>query len=419
MFSSAFLRDIVATEPCNSRLRAIRRMGIAFAVMIICLSANPATAAEYLLSPGDTLELSVSGVLREPQKATVGIDGMISFPLVGDVRAAGRTLNDVRSDVRDALTRQPFRRQASDTGASTYSIMANEISLQIVEFRPVYVSGDVLHPGQVSYRPGLTVRQAVAVAGGFGRERSEGRLIELQYKYDRAALDFAKYGLQANSIEVELGRGNNLDNPQAFAGVDPSAVKAMAAAEEEGRAARQQAFDAKRTFLNLALKLSSRRIETLESQVENEQKGADLDAAEVLSVDELFHKGLVPASRLTEVRRSSLLSSSRALQTRIALEDAKRDSSELQSKLNGLDHERKVQLLADLEKANSNMRNAALDMQGARRELSLEGDVSTGVQISIFRNRSDGAHGAIADEDAELLPGDTLEITTIRRTADN
>jgi hypothetical protein len=33
------------------------------------------------------------------------------------------------------------------------------------------VNGDVLHPGQVKYRPGLTVRQAVAVAGGCGRVR--------------------------------------------------------------------------------------------------------------------------------------------------------------------------------------------------------------------------------------------------------
>ena len=113
---------------------------------------------------------------RRGELFPVGLDGLISFPLAGDVRAAGRTLNDVRS--ADALTRQPFRRQASDTGASTgastYSIMANEISLQIVEFRPVYVNGDVLHPGQVKYRPGLTVRQAVAVAGGCGRVQPIG-----------------------------------------------------------------------------------------------------------------------------------------------------------------------------------------------------------------------------------------------------
>ena len=383
----------------RSRLKLLVRLGLLAA--LIRAAVAPALA-EYLLRPGDVVEMSVSGAPDFHRRTMINDDGKVSFPLLGEIGAADLSVSQLRARMQEALAAQ----KAFDNP---------DVTVEIFEYRPVYVNGDVLHPGQVTYRPGLTVRQAVAVVGGFGRERSEGRMIELQYKYDRAALDFAKYDLQANSFEVELGRGNNQDNPQAFAGVDPSAVKAMAAAEEEGRAARQQAFDAKRTFLNLALKLSSRRIETLESQLENEQKGADLDAAEVVTVDGLFHKGVVPASRLTEVRRSSLLSSSRALQMRIALDDAKRDTSELQSKLSGLDHERNVQLLADLEKANSNMRNAALDMQGARRELSLEGDVSRGVQISIFRNRSDGAHGAIADEDAELLPGDTLEITTIPR----
>ena len=103
-------------------------------------------------------------------------------------------------------------------------------------------------------------------------------------------------------------------------------------------------------------------------------------------VDDLLRKGLVQAPRLLEARRSSLLSASRALQTKIALEDAKRDRTDLQSKLDSLDRDRKVELLTDLEKANSVMRNAAVELQGLQRQLALQGDVSDGVQIMIFRN---------------------------------
>ena len=77
--------------------------------------------------------------------------------------------------------------------------------------------------------------------------------------------------------------------------------------------------------------------------------------AEVTKVDDLLRKGLVQAPRLLEARRSSLRSASRALQTKIALEDAKRDRTDLQSKLDSLDRDRKVELLTDLEKANSVM----------------------------------------------------------------
>lgn len=181
----------------GARLGAIWRFHFAVLALFAFSSAFPATAADYLLSPGDTLELVVLDVFREPQKAAIGIDGLVSFPLVGDVRAAGRTLKDVRSDIRDALTRQPLRRAraepgSSTSGSSTYSITPNDVSLQIAEFRAVYVSGDVAHPGQVTYRPGLTVRQAVAMAGGYGRERSEDKQVDLLTKLDRASLDFAK-----------------------------------------------------------------------------------------------------------------------------------------------------------------------------------------------------------------------------------
>lgn len=196
--------------------------------------------------------------------------------------------------------------------------------------------------------------------------------------------------------------------------MEPSVLKSIAAEKDERRAARQQAFDTKRTFLNHALELSRHRIEALQSQAENEQKGADLDAAEVTTVDELFHKGLVAATRLTEVRRSSLLSSSRALQTKVAVEDAKKDAAELQSKLDDLEHERQVQLLTDLEKENENMRNAALELGAARRALALNGDVSAGVQIHIFRNGSDAAHAVVGDEEAQLQPGDTVAVSIMR-----
>jgi polysaccharide export outer membrane protein len=417
--SSRFYRlsNVVSLRRSTQERSPLVKIGtIAVALLAGLFPAVPAVASDYLLSPGDQLQLGVLGVLSEPQKAEVGVDGMVSFPLVGEVKAAGRTLKDVRADVRDILTRQPFRRHGSDLGVSTYSIVPNEVSLQISEYRPVYVSGDVLHPGQVIYRPGLRVRQAVAMTGGFGgKERSESELVQLRNKYETAALDFARFTLQADALSAELGLASERAKQTTFPSVNPATTTAIVNEEKERSAAREQAFDSKRSFLKSTLDQSEVRIGVLETQVVNEQKGADLDAAEVTTVDALFHKGVVPASRLTDVRRSSLLSSSRALQTKIAVEDAKRDRTDLQSKLDSLDRDRKVELLTDLEKANSVMRSAAVEMQGLQRQLALQGDVSDGVQIMIFRNGSDAAHGVISNEDAELLPGDTLDIKILRQ----
>jgi polysaccharide biosynthesis/export protein len=396
-----------------------RALQVSFAMIAMCVwtSSSSIAAAEYLLSPGDTLELNVIGVPELQQRAGVGSDGLISLPLVGDIQAAGRTLKDVRSDVRAALTRQPFRRAAtSETGStSVYNIAPAEISLRIVEFRPVYVAGDVARPGQVAYQPGLSVRQVVALAGGYGRDRAEIGLTDLQTKYDHASLDFARYSLKVQRIETELGRPAGSVESQGFLGVPASTVSAIAAEEEESRLAREQAYKSKQDFLGIALEQSSRRIDALSIQAENEQKGAELDAAEAVSVDDLFRKGVVPASRRTEVRRSSLLSASRALETRVAVEDGKRDQSDLQAKLDSLNRDHKVELLQDLETANANMRNAGLEMQGIQQKLGMENDIKPNIQVLIFRQGADGRSRIAADEDMELLPGDTLAITIMRQ----
>jgi polysaccharide export outer membrane protein len=255
------------------------------------------------------------------------------------------------------------------------------------------------------------------MAGGFGKERSEGQLVQLRNKYESAALDFARSALQANALTAELGLANEPAKQTTFPGADPATTRAIANEEKERSAARQQAFDSKRSFLKSDLDQSEVRIGVLETQVVNEQKGADLDAAEVTTLEDLFHKGLVQAPRLMDARRSGLLSSSRALETKIALENAKRDRADLQSKLDSLDRDRKVELLTDLEKANSAMRNAAVVLQGSQRELALQGEVreTDGVQIMIFRKGSDAAHGVITNEDSELLPGDTLDIKILRQ----
>jgi polysaccharide biosynthesis/export protein len=396
---------------------------LSLAMIAICVwpsssIAAAIAAAEYLLSPGDTLELNVIGVPELQQRAGVGSDGMISLPLVGDIQAAGRTLKDVRSDVRAALTRQPFRRAANSEAGSTsvYNIAPPEITLRIAEFRPVYVTGDVAHPGQVAYRPGVTVRQAVALAGGYGRDRAETGVTDLQTKYDHASLDFARYSLKVQRIETELGRPAGSGKSPGFLGVPASTAAGIAAEEEESRLAREQAYKSKQDFLNIALEQSNRRIDALSTQAENEQKGAELDAAEAVSVDDLFRKGVVPASRRTEVRRSSLLSASRALETRVAVEDGKRDRSDLQAKLDSLNHDHKVELLQDLETATANMRSAGLEMQGLQQKLGMESDIKPNIQVLVFRQGADERSRIVADEDTELLPGDTLEITIERHS---
>lgn len=107
----------------------------------------------YRLGPDDKVRINVYG--EEPLNAeySVGSDGNISFPLIGMVAAKGLTLAELQALLTLRLTQ--------------LAIVDPKVSIDMVEYRPFYVLGEVQKAGQYPYRPGLTILAAVATAGGF------------------------------------------------------------------------------------------------------------------------------------------------------------------------------------------------------------------------------------------------------------
>lgn len=113
-----------------------------------------APAGDYQLGPGDTVRLITFGETQLTGDFRVGASGRIALPLLGDVRAAGRTPAQLQTAVALALKRRNLLRDPS-------------VSVEVSEYRPIFVLGEVNKPGQYSYQPDMTVVTAVAVAGGF------------------------------------------------------------------------------------------------------------------------------------------------------------------------------------------------------------------------------------------------------------
>jgi polysaccharide export outer membrane protein len=108
---------------------------------------------EYLLDAGDRLRIVVYG--QEGLTNTYAIDasGSITMPLIGSVPARGRTPAGLAAAITARL-RNGFIREPS-------------VAVEIDLYRPFYILGEVLAPGQYPYVPGMTVESAVAIAGGF------------------------------------------------------------------------------------------------------------------------------------------------------------------------------------------------------------------------------------------------------------
>jgi polysaccharide biosynthesis/export protein len=120
-----------------------------------------AQPVEYRLGPGDQLRITVFNEAELTGNYVVGSQGTISYPLVGDVQAAGQTITEFSETLRTALLE--FIRQPN-------------VSVEVVNYRPFFILGEVQRPGTYPYSSSLTVLNAVATAGGFTYRANRGRV---------------------------------------------------------------------------------------------------------------------------------------------------------------------------------------------------------------------------------------------------
>lgn len=117
------------------------------------VAASAAEAGGYSVNPGDILEISVWKEEDLQKQAMVRPDGYFSFPLAGDIRAEGRTIEDVRREVASRVAR---------------FVPDPVVSVAIMEPRgsKVYVIGQVNRPGEFPINRFVDVVQALSMAGG-------------------------------------------------------------------------------------------------------------------------------------------------------------------------------------------------------------------------------------------------------------
>lgn len=127
-----------------------------FTVAVAAQPAAPATQGQqpdYLLHAGDQIEISVWREEDMQRTVIVRPDGKFTFPLTGEVVAAGRTVAQIRSDIEQRL--QQYIPEPVVT-----------VSVTGIEGNRIYVIGQVNKPGSYVMNPGLSVMQVLSLAGG-------------------------------------------------------------------------------------------------------------------------------------------------------------------------------------------------------------------------------------------------------------
>lgn len=131
---------------------------LACCLWIAALGAAAQELSTYKLGSGDMISVRVLGeddLKRE--RVRLSDAGTISFPILGEVKVKGLTAN--------ALEEQIAR------GLKGRYLVNPQVTVSIEEYRPFFVNGMVEKPGGYPFSPGMTVRKAISVAGGF-KERA-------------------------------------------------------------------------------------------------------------------------------------------------------------------------------------------------------------------------------------------------------
>ncbi len=108
----------------------------------------------YKLGGGDQVRIITFGEDQLTGDFRVDDRGNIALPLLGSVKAAGDTPEELSAQVSAELKHRKLLQDPS-------------VSVEVVAFRPVFVLGEVAKPGQYPFQPGMTMLTTVAVAGGF------------------------------------------------------------------------------------------------------------------------------------------------------------------------------------------------------------------------------------------------------------
>jgi polysaccharide export outer membrane protein len=125
--------------------------------------------APYQLDAGDQLRVIVFGQDDLSNTYIVDQAGNISMPLIGAVPARGMTTASIESEVGRRLRNGYLRNP--------------DVSVEVSQYRPIFAMGEVGTPGQFAFIPGMTIQQAIAVAGGF-TPRADKFSVEVTRSYN-------------------------------------------------------------------------------------------------------------------------------------------------------------------------------------------------------------------------------------------
>lgn len=270
-------------------------LAVCFVSLVPADAESPLASYGYPLATGDKLKVTVFGEPDLSGDFAVDSLGSLSLPLIGRVRAAGLNASELEAVIveklKDGYLRNP------------------RVIVQVPEYRPFYVVGDVKTPGSHGYVNGITMIGAIALSGGYSVTTMDDIRTRLAVRRARENLDLilGDYHVAIVREARLLAERDGLDEirfPQEILQdqIDPKLVE-MIEGERRVFTSRRESLTGAESILKEKISQHREVISALKAQVRSKDYQSDLLRIEIEDVETLLGKGLTTKARLHALQR--------------------------------------------------------------------------------------------------------------------
>ncbi|MBW8301007.1 MAG: polysaccharide biosynthesis/export family protein [Hydrogenophaga sp.] len=340
--------------------------------------------------------------------------GTISVPLLGEIVVANDTTRQVGDRIATLLKEK--------TGLAT----PPTATVEVVKYPAIYVTGTVDRPGELEFRPGLTVMQAVAMAGGRPRETNPMGFSELeQIRYvgelSRGDLLLKQLLARRARLAAEAGGASAIEMPPELSTqAEDFATQRIIQRELSLFAARAEALKRQLDSLDELQTLLENEIKVLEEKTAVQDRQIEIAQTELSNISSLVDRGTLAKSRETSLERVVADLSSNKLDLVVATMRARQKVSETQRDALTLQGQYRTEAGRDLQLVEAEIEDTKL-----KRNTTVQLLEATGASLSQYHalktrelqpveywltRKGDLRSPLKVQQTTELEPGDLLSV---------
>jgi exopolysaccharide production protein ExoF len=403
------------------KVRGAARLS-ALAIAISVSGIHAAFAGDYTLGAMDKLRIRVAewqtaeGTVRDWSAIsgdyTVGASGGISLPFLGTMPASGKTTSEISEELGLQLQKLfglPDRPSAS---------------VELAQYRPIYLAGEIQTPGEYPFAPDMTVLKAVSLGGGLRRAENGQRFArDFINAHGESSVQITERNrllVRRARLQAEIAEKTDIVMPAELKGV------ADAPGLLESEKALMVSRDKRQKLQLIALaelkSLLQSEIEALGKKSVTQTRQLELVIEDKGRVDVLAEKGLALSARKLAVEQRAADLQAALLDIDTASLKAKQDVSKASQDETNLRNDWDAQLAQELQNTEAELDTLSLKLitsrdlmtealvQSADASLTPKPGRTIDINYSIIRQKDGKSTTIAADEGTPIQPGDVVKV---------